>query len=84
MPSIGRQRGASATEAVVPNQCVIAITQISRPRTQIINGGVQYFGEADMVLRAVVRVATETIVIVTVIALALPFLVVLTVPFIRL
>jgi len=37
-----------------------------------------------MVLRAVVRVATETIVIVTVIALALPFLVVLTVPFIRL
>jgi hypothetical protein len=36
-----------------------------------------------MVMGMCVRVATETIIIATLVALALPFLVVLTVPFIR-
>jgi hypothetical protein len=44
---------------------------------------VEAFGEAKMVMRMCVRAATETIIIATLVALALPFLVVLTLPFVR-
>ena len=61
---------------------MIAVTAIFVLPTQYVHGGFSTW-EAEMIVRACVRVATETLIVATVVALALPFLFVLTIPFIR-